>query len=160
MKYIILILTSLTINLAHAETHKGWEQLLQRAANEGQVQETTFGEFRTLINTTNEDLSKPHLIQYLSVVGGSSQSNDNSTPGFYISHVELAWEDWQIDKDNHWNVNQWLFKVDIQGNPIRVWHFHIVEDIESGHIYEHEQIYASPEEQQSAWLERISFWLK
>lgn len=161
-KFILMVITfssTLSPSFSKAEQKTDWDHLVEQIISNGKNENTSFGEFRTLTRSSTEDLSSPHLIRYLSVIGGSSAEDSQKQSTFTIGHVELVWENWLIDADQNWNVDQWLFKVSAEGIPTKTWHYHLVIVPENGHVLKHEAIQETPNTQQKAWNDRIAEWL-
>lgn len=130
LRYIAVafLITFFSIPSFSSVDHERWEALINKAVTQGTSQESEMGEFRTLTISNTTDLSGPHLIEYFSAVGGQSVSDGK----FYVGHLELVWENWSVNEDNNWDIDQWLFIINKDTTLSASWHNHLIETRSGG----------------------------
>jgi len=99
-----------------------WQALMARAGVQGQEMDTQFGVYKSLTSDVPADTTKAHKSDYYSVVGGMGDGGV-----FHVDHVEIISENWQINKDGNWDIDQWQYVVTTAGDVQEFNHIHLVE---------------------------------
>lgn len=122
MKFLGALLVSLALPFA-ALASPEWDQLVAKMINEGTPLEFQHGELRSLRHIEPSDISLPHVAEYISTIG--AVDFEGRYVAFSVSAVN---EDWRLTDTGYWNIEQWIFESDLDGNMTRFFHRTIVED--------------------------------
>jgi len=96
-----------------------WEKLIEHLIASGESMSNEHGDFIILEEVTPADTEKPRIANYLTGVGFRDSSGQ-----FYLDHVRAVWENWQLEPDGSWKIDQWLFKVAEDGELESFDHLH------------------------------------
>lgn len=99
-----------------------WQQLIARAIEKGNRMELPDGIYSSLGQTVPSDPEQDHHSEYFSTVGELSQNH------YFPLWVETVSEDWERNAKGNWAIDQWQYRVSVQGEVDRVVHLHIVEE--------------------------------
>lgn len=87
-----------------------WEQLISKARAEGEMLDGgEMGILMVLTRKTPLEGAKGHQADYFSTVGRII--NDKYVP-IWVSVVS---ETWRVNADGHWDIDQWIYYVDLYG---------------------------------------------
>ena len=117
-----------------------WAELTYKAITQGARYEAYAGVYRTL--SLNKPLgdSGAYEADHFSAVGG-----EDAAGKFRAGHYETVSEQWNIDANGNWDIDQWLFKTDLEGRLTWVAHFHLIE-MPNGTVIEHRSIAVTKDE--------------
>ena len=109
-----------------------WQQLVERIVQKGAHMDTDDGAWRSLTSIVPADPTAPHLANYISTIGGYDSS------GTYVAEeVSQVSENWQIDSNKNWNVDQWIFQVSLEGELSQLAHNTLIETIDGQVLDDH-----------------------
>lgn len=89
-----------------------WDRLVSKMITEGQILSTEFGEYRVLSEVQPPDKSVERVASYISAVVYPFGEE------IFLDRVESVWEDWKIDNEKNFRVDQWLFRFNPEGELI------------------------------------------
>lgn len=161
MKLLFAALIGWTVSIAsvtaHAQTPPNfdtakWQQITAETLAKGRLMQTPYNYYKTLSYLNPNDLSKAHTADYFSAVG-----NFDTQQKFIVNHFEIVSEIWTIDSQKNWNIDQWIFDVNVNGGLNYADHNFIVEDAD-GMLISDKTISSTPDERLQGWSERLSAW--
>jgi hypothetical protein len=82
-------------------------------------------EWRTLSSVVPADSSQLHRANYISTIGAK-----DSTGVYGIEELSDVSENWQIDSNGHWNIDQWIFEISDEGELTQVSHNTLIETLD------------------------------
>lgn len=154
-RFIVSVLFSLllpAVSLAHLDLDK-WEALGRKAGELGVDQDTPFGVFRSLTRRSPNDLTKSHLAEHFSAVGGVSLDGT-----FGAGRYELVWENWTRKEDGNWFLDQWLFLLSPEGEIRMGLHNNFEKREADGIITNYYRFPSDPTAEKAKFLELIQKW--
>jgi hypothetical protein len=131
-----------------------WKALQDQVAKVGVRSDTPHGTYVTVMEIIPNAPTEAHHADYFSVVGGV---NSNGT--FIAGHAEDVSENWQINSAGDWDVDQWLFVVNLMGDVTLSLHYHLMEN-KAGDVLLHDPLPATEAECLDAWNTRLGVWYK
>lgn len=152
-KSFLLILISLLLPwtvLADAR----WDLLTSKVTTEGFQQDTGYGIYSTLTAITQIDDLGSHQADYISGVGGFDQNDV-----FVAGRFELVSEQWMKDANGNWDVDQWLFRVSVEGELDWGARYRLVET-ERGNVISHDAIPVTAGELAQALERQLQQWYR
>ncbi|MCB9027325.1 MAG: hypothetical protein H6625_13470 [Bdellovibrionaceae bacterium] len=156
----VSILTSNWAFAANTSDEQSWQKLVQKIVKEGEVLNSEYGTYLIMseITPNKPDLDQDgnHINNYISLVGGFSPP---SSSNFFLSHVEAVWENWQLDADGNWKVDQWLFKLTENGDLLSARHYSLVET-KQRRVLKHQYEKEKPEIGETIWMLLKKSWLQ
>jgi hypothetical protein len=114
-----------------------WADLTYKAVTEGERTDAYGGIFKTLSIVQPLDDDGSYEADHFSGVGG-----EDAYGKFHASQYQAVSEQWRIDQNGNWNIDQWLFKMDVDGLLTWVAHFQLIE-LPNGTVLEHRSIEVS-----------------
>lgn len=88
----------------------GWDRLVSAAIQSGESQTIDgYAEFRFLSRIEPNDMTQPRVAQYFTVMGASAGDE------FNIGGIWIIREDWSINADGDWEVDQWIYTSKREG---------------------------------------------
>lgn len=156
MKLQMLLLISLAtvlipFSFAQAESSR-WEQLQQHITLHGAKADSDWGLYMTLKNRVLLGTDGSYQVDYLSGVGG-----EDSNGVFHIGHLEDVSEVWRIDPNGNWDIEQWQYKVTVDGELQFFAHYHMIEK-PNGIVLSQEGLPTSDPEFIHKWSELLEKW--
>lgn len=157
MKYLLAAMMLLGFNAAAAipkniDTQK-WNALVEKIKTEGSSTDTQFGLYKTLSQKVALPApSRGHHVDYFSTVGF-----DDSEGVYQAVQLEGVSETWRIDENGHWDIDQWQFVVEVDGQLRLSRHIHFVEKLD-GSILEYESLPVTEEEKAQQWEFFLNKW--
>lgn len=128
-----------------------FDELVQTAITKGIEMPTEAGTYRTLERITPNDRAIAHRAEYFSVVGWNIDGE------FRADHLEIVSENWKIDADGNWDIEQWGFVVLLNGKTIRFMHNRLVER-QDGRVLIYDGIPTTTAEATAAWDQLLQMW--
>lgn len=128
-----------------------FDELVQHAVAHGTITDTQVGSYYTLQDLQPNDRSVAHQAEYFSVVGQELSGT------FKPHHLEVVSENWRIDANGNWDVEQWGFVVSLSGVVTRFIHNHLVEQ-RDGIVLIYDRIPTTSAESESAWQKLLQMW--
>ncbi|MFV8250415.1 hypothetical protein [Bdellovibrio bacteriovorus] len=152
MKKLIASIVVSIVMLGSAALASGsqWENLNQIIKDTGTVSETQFGIYLTLSSIVPIGTEGARQADYLSAVGGYDENGN-----FHAGHLEGVSEQWLIDADGNWSIDQWLFRVSVDGEIDWIAHYHMVQK-PNGTMISHDSLIVDDGEGESKW----HFWVE
>jgi hypothetical protein len=92
---------------------QNWSKLLNIVEHTGKILESPYGDYLFVEHIEPNDTSVAHVANYFSLVGGRDTDGK-----FHYSRVEVVSEDWQINADGNWQIDQWLFRISPEGQVL------------------------------------------
>ncbi|MGZ3723743.1 MAG: hypothetical protein ACXVA9_12460 [Bdellovibrionales bacterium] len=99
-----------------------WQQLLVKIQASQNIMQIQAGELRYLAQIVPADTAKDHHAKYMSVLG-----NYDERQKYVVEDVSAVDEDWKIDSDNIWTIDQWTYHMSLNGDLIDVSHTQLRE---------------------------------
>lgn len=129
-----------------------WDQLTAKVTTEGARLDTQFGMYVSLSSVVPLDDKGSHQADYISGVGGVDEDDV-----FHAGRFELVSETWIKDANGNWDVDQWLFRVSVEG--VLQWggRYRLVET-ERGTVISHDSIPLKEGELDQALLRQLQNW--
>ncbi len=101
---------------------QNWNKLLDIVQKKGQTLETEFGDYVYVEHIEPMDKSLPHIANYFSLVGGK-----DAVGQFTFGRIEVVSENWQLDKNGNWEIDQYLYRISPDGEIISASHVNMVQ---------------------------------
>jgi hypothetical protein len=102
-----------------------WQQLVDKIIQKGAHMDTDDGAWRSLSSTVPADPTQAHLSNYISTIGGYDSS------GTYVAEeISDVSENWQIDSNKNWNVDQWVLQISDAGELVQLAHNTLIETMD------------------------------
>jgi hypothetical protein len=134
MSLILCILcASLTQAQSTQQTPETWNQIVQKILKNGSDMDSYDGTYRTLSVFQPEDKEQTHWAKYLSAVGAA-----DSEGTFHAWRIHAVFENWVLNENQQWEIDQWLYVLNMQGQIQRLSHYFLKEE-KDGHVLEHRQ---------------------
>ena len=153
ISYFVLVLSVFVSLNSHALGDRAFDSLIDFAAKTGKRQASQFGVFKTLGHVQNFGNETGYKVNYFSFVGGEGIDGN-----FNVGRVEMVSEFWGIDENGNWDIDQWLYKVSLDGKPTWVAHYRLVQTFQ-GVVLLHQGIDSTPEHEIAEFKKMLSFWL-
>lgn len=115
-------------------TNESWNHIVQQILNKGTDMESFDGTYRTLSYIHPENKEDTHWAKYLSAVGAA-----DSQGKFHAWRIHAVFEHWVLNQNNQWEIDQWLYVLNLQGQIQRLNHYYLKEE-KDGHVLEHKQL--------------------
>lgn len=149
---LLAALSTVLVLLAHAAfaSTLSWDQLVDAAVHRGTVHESPVGTYRSL-ERLSADRRQPHTANYFSAVGYDGRD------GFEIFRFEVVSENWLIDAEGNWVIDQWGFVLSPEGRLQRWMCYRLVETPQ-GLVLEQTPLPATVDEANAAWAARLAEW--
>lgn len=115
MKFLIALLLSFQVTAwAGFPTDfdpQQWNRLVDTTAEKGEMSHYANGTLLTLSRIVPNDLTKTHQADYFSLIGAIDINGD-----FRPDHAEAVSEAWVLNAKDVWEIDQWIFLMDLSGN--------------------------------------------
>ncbi len=134
-----------------------WNSFVQKVVAFGESTLIEPYTFRHLSRLQPQDKTKPHQADYIRTTG-VVDSQDNYIP-FSVSAVS---ENWAVNAEGNWVIDQWLWDVNLDGGLETVQHFMLVET-PSGTVLDVQNLSAgqpSSAEELARWSDKFAEWLR
>lgn len=151
--YFFLAVSLVFSSESRAVDQKDLDFLITRAAREGQRQESYAGIYKTLKHSQSFGADSGYQANYFSVVGGEDNAGN-----FHTGRIELVSEYWKLDPDGNWNIDQWLYKLSIDGRPMWVAHYRMIQTPQ-GLVLLHQGVTSTPAEEALVLEKLLNFWI-
>jgi hypothetical protein len=112
---------------------EAWNQIVQKILKNGTDMDSYDGTYRTLSLFQPEDKEQTHWAKYLSAVGAA-----DSEGTFHAWRIHAVFENWVLNENQQWEIDQWLYVLNMQGQIQRLSHYFLKEE-KDGHVLEHRQ---------------------
>lgn len=129
-----------------------WEKLNQIIVQTGTPTETEYGTYMSLTNIRPIGSDGSRQADYVSAVGGYDDLGN-----FHAGRLEGVSELWQLNADGNWFVDQWLFRVSLEGEVDWLAHYHMVQK-PNGNIVSHDSLIVDDDEGESKWHTWVEEW--
>lgn len=129
-----------------------WNTLTEKVINEGVKSESGLSQLRGLSMKTIIEKDKAHISSYLDISGKTNMFGE-----FFIDQVAITAEQWQIQPDGTWLVDQWFFYISPKGDLLYSAHRIVEKDGVSATIQDLSP--GTKEEQLKRWQHELSMWL-
>lgn len=149
LSVFFLGITSFAQSLPAPQT---FQDLTKIIVETGSPTETFGGLYLTLSERFQLPEQGAHQADYISTVG-----RYNADRKYEFGRVEIVSEQWRPTKQGRWDIDQWVFTANPDGQIIYARRVHIVETA-SGTILIHEVIPTQPEEEQLQWNLQLNNW--
>lgn len=135
MKTISLALSTLifTLHVSIQAATSHWDQLKNKSLAEGVPTETHAGTYKTLTHLISLEPADSHHVDYFSAVGGEYEGV------FEANYFDAVSETWIRQSDGGWHIDQWLYRLDHEGNFKYISHYQLQKSPE-GFIIAHDAI--------------------
>ncbi|GEM_PF-3082549 len=87
-----------------------WSKMLDIVQKTGKLLESPYGDYLYVEHVEPADAKMPHVANYFSLVGGYDVNGV-----FQYTHIETVSENWQIDADGNWKIDQYLYRIATDG---------------------------------------------
>ena len=135
---------------------QAWNKLIQTAVQTGDpLLMNDDLEMRVLKNILPNDPMASHQADYFSTVGYT-----NSQAEYQAYEISVVSENWQKTEDNQWLIDQWIYRVSIEGELLELTHDEVYETMDRqylggrnfpvGSVNEPEQI--------AIWGKKLAAW--
>lgn len=154
MKTLPLIITTLFLSLnvfANSEQSL-WSQLKTKTIADGTYMETYLGAFKTLTHKVPEEPIGSYHVDYFSAVGAQDDEGQ-----FQASHFEAVSEKWILLNDGGRLIDQWLYRLNHDGEYNYIAHNRIHKSID-GHIINYESLPFTDPEGQDSFTNYLERW--
>lgn len=135
-----------------------WDRLVANAATHGEEMIVDRGvEYRSLSKIVPADLENTHSANYFSTVGYTNEKNEY-VPGY----VSVVSENWVLNAQNNWEIDQWLYLISLDGNLRGIWHNFLIET-KVGSVLEYKSLPVEGIDQPSSldnWSKKMGEWLE
>lgn len=150
--FTLILFAGITAFARSSPPPNPFQALTQIIVEKGKPTET----FRGIYLTLSERLPLPepgaHQAEYISTVGGYDK-----TGKYQFNRVEVVAEQWRPIAQGRWEINQWLFAADAQGDISFARHVHMIETA-NGTVLIHETIPSTPDEEKLQWDLQLNNW--
>lgn len=89
---------------------KNWNKILDSVQKTGKLLESPYGDYLYVEHIEPADTAKAHVANYFSLVGGYDIDGV-----FQYAHIEVVSENWQINGDGNWQIDQYLYRIATDG---------------------------------------------
>ena len=131
--YLCILWTSSTHAHQASLAPETWNQIVQQILQNGSDMDSYDGTYRTLSVFQPEDKEQTHWAKYLSAVGAA-----DSEGTFHAWRIHAVFENWVLNENQQWEIDQWLYVLNMQGQIQRLSHYFLKEE-KDGHVLEHRQ---------------------
>ena len=164
MKFFILLglLATIVTTATAAENPSGinqkkWNELLVSIATKGETMSGSNGlEYRVYSRLNPKDLTVSHSAEYLSVVGFINA--DMKFQGLETSAVS---ENWVLNKEGNWEIDQWVFRAALDGTLVKIFHVFLLETANGG-VLKYDLLpvgSVTDEAEAQRWVAKANEWL-
>lgn len=150
--FIALLSTILVSTIMASSNPNAWETLLQEVVTQGTETSTWAGIFKTLTHQESLDRAGSYHVDHLSAIGGYDSENV-----FRPGRIEGVSETWTRLPDGNWHVDQWLFRANLQGQPVWSAHNQMIQE-PGGIVVEYNTLPTDEVATASAWAEYLAQW--
>ena len=98
-----------------------WQHLVDTVVKSGSPMDFEGGQFRTLSHIVPTDTTQSHQAEYFSTVGVVSNGQ------YFPQWISVVSENWKINTESNWDIDQWIYQVSPDGALLRLAHNHLVE---------------------------------
>ncbi len=112
---------------------ESWSQLVRNILQNGTDMDSYDGTYRTLSYFHPTDKDQTHWAKYISAVGAQDLEGQ-----FHAWKYHAVFEHWVLNEKNQWEIDQWLYVLNTQGQIQRIGHYFLKEE-KDGHVLEHRQ---------------------
>lgn len=132
---------------------RNWNKLLDIISETGTIVTTAYGgDYLFVQNIEPEDTSKSHRADYFSLVGGHDDEGI-----FRFGRVEIVSEDWQLNVDGNWIIDQYLITVSLDGQVKRATHVDMIQT-KDRHVLKHESQSLDHATATAQWTNILDGW--
>lgn len=133
------------------EISANWKKLVETVLKSGKVVSNSFNDYLFIENIQPQDQSQSHTANYFSLVGYIADGV------IHADRIEVVSENWQLDIEGNWNIDQWLFKVSEAGEV--TWSAHIgMVQTPKRIITKHEYYEYNKDEEALNWKRVLGGW--
>jgi hypothetical protein len=128
------------------------QAVIDRAVAQGEPMETSDGVYLSLKNLQPNDPTQSHRADYFSAVGGF-----DSHGKFGVSRLEVVSENWVLNQEHNWEIDQWLFRSWPDGDLRLAMHIQLVETAD-GLLLSSDILKTTDEEGLKEWSSHLNGW--
>lgn len=148
---ISILALFLGLSLLVDASDSSWQKLKTKAVTEGVPSETDFGTYKTLTHKISRLPLGSYHIDYFSAVGSEFEGV------FYASHFDAVSETWIRQENGDWNIHQWLYRLNDEGEMSYIAQYEIQKSID-GFLIHHDFIPFTDEEADDSFKEYLVRW--
>tara|TARA_B110001454_G_scaffold181094_1_gene174983 strand:+ start:35127 stop:35654 length:528 start_codon:yes stop_codon:yes gene_type:complete len=101
---------------------RNWNKLLDIVQKKGHLLETEYGDYLFVEHVEPVDKTQAHVANYFSLVGGKDAGGQ-----FNFGRIEVVSENWQLDQEGNWVIDQYLYRISPEGEIISASHVDMVQ---------------------------------
>jgi hypothetical protein len=99
-----------------------WKQLVEKIQTQGaHYQGPDENSWFTLSRVNPADITVSHEADYISTIGVESSRE------YVAFEIDAIFETWTLRPDHNWDLEQWMYRVEMNGDLAGVWHSRLVE---------------------------------
>ena len=141
-KYIVLLLVFTVLGSFQTQAshfpenfdQETWENMKSHIIKHGKLIRLERGiALKTMIRRTPDTPNEPHVAEYLSAFGSFFRGQ------FQDSWYSAIYEDWRLNDEGHWVIDQWQFRVERDGGLSTVRHMELTKT-KHGRVLSHIRI--------------------
>ncbi|MBI3549398.1 MAG: hypothetical protein HY078_10195 [Elusimicrobia bacterium] len=99
-----------------------WEALVKKVLTRGTFQEADFYPAQYSLKDVQGDPKDSHSAEYVTIWGGVGDLGV-----FQGSWASFVSEDWPVKADGHWHIDQWIFRIAMDGEIIEATHIFMIQ---------------------------------
>lgn len=131
---------------------QNWDKLIDIVQKKGHVLESAYGDYLFLQQIEPSDVTQAHVANYFSLVGGRDAAGQ-----FNFGRIEVVSEDWQINQDGHWVIDQYLYRISPEGEIISGGHVEMIQT-KDRIVLKHEFVELGENAVKSNWQRILNNW--
>lgn len=148
---ISLLALYLGLSLSVEASDTSWQKLKVKAMTEGIPTETDFGTYKTLTHKIPRLPLGSYHVDYFSAVGSEFEGV------FDASYFDAVSETWIRQENGDWNIHQWLYRLDNEGEMSYIAQYQIQKSID-GFLIRHDFIPFTDVEADNSFKEYMVRW--
>ena len=131
---------------------RNWNKMLDIVQKTGKLLESPYGDYLFVEHIEPADTAKPHVANYFSLVGGYDVNGV-----FQYTHIEVVSENWQINADGNWHIDQYLYRISTDGQIKTSSHVDMIQTKDRV-VLKHESLDYDETAAKSNWQRILNNW--